>query len=299
MSESSPSTKWYTRLTKSHGIAVLVFIALAVLTESPFGYQADNLIARRIEFKVRRWLQMEPTLDPRIKILSFGIKALELVGTDNLELSAWGKLLTDISALKPKLVIIDKRFGLKGNQDPKNSFATLNTPTTPRLVTGGYVESGELQQLPRDVVVLDGDDYSLPQLLKRSGFDESAIPHLDWLPMSQGRLIGPDKSLGPVLKYSGHFQVEEFGFIRPLIRLEEKWVVPHFSLLTADKFGITPKNLLVNDKIVHLDSQDLIIPNVISAATMNLRTVSLRTFIYLSSKNTPLTIKPLRKVTLS
>ena len=125
-------------------------------------------------------------------------------------------------------------------------------------------------------------------MLQRSGHDEAAILDLHWLPVTRGTLIGPDKTLVYALKNIGHFQAEGFGFIRPLIRLDEKLAVPHFTLLTADKFSITPKNLLINDKIVHLDSHDLIVPNIISASIMDLRTISLRTFIYRSSKNIPL-----------
>ena len=288
MSQRPSLTKWHGKLNKSHAIAAMAFVLLSIFFESPVGYQLDNLIARRIDFKVRRSLHMEPVLDPRIKILSFDNITMDLLHADNIELSAWGKLLTDISALKPKLVLIDKRFGLIGTQDAKNSFDGINnTPTTSRTITGGYVEP--LDNAITDGVSLDGrDDFSLPKLLQRSGHDEAAILNLNWLPVTRGTLIGPDKTLVYALKNIGHFQAEGFGFIRPLIRLDEKLAVPHFTLLTADKFSITPKNLLINDKIVHLDSHDLIVPNIISASIMDLRTISLRTFIYRSSKNIPL-----------
>ena len=263
--------------TKSHALGLTVFVFLAILSESPLGYFAENMIAQQTTFKIRSILQMEPTFDSQIKVISFDDKTLDFVGAEDLSLDAWGKLLGEISAAKPRLILVNKHFGLVKDQSPPTTLAGLNTLLETRTIAGSYLDSRILQS--GNALNLDRDEYNLAKMMNQSGYGVQAINRISWMPLTSGTLIGPDKRLAADFKYIGHIQTEDFGYIQPFVRINQKLAVPHLSLFAGSKVSISPKKLLINGKEVYLNKNNFIVPNTLSTKTISLRSTSLQSFI--------------------
>ncbi len=251
-------------------LAAFSFLVLAVLQETPYGYSLESLVARRLEFATRSALSLDPDLDPRLKIFEFDSTTLNEMGRDDLELAEWAKIFVALGDRKPKIILVDKVFATPRGLSEGDAFLASMAQAKVPVVVGSYAER---QSYLKKNDVRPGKD-SLP---------------LDppWLEAAAGVVIGPHESIRAAFKL-GHNNVEEFGYVKPFQRLDQRAVVPNWSLLAAESVRLDGKRLLVNDHPISLDQRNLIVPNLVSLKAMGARSLKLLSVIYRSQHEMPI-----------
>lgn len=259
-------------------LAMLAWAITAAVGQSDFGYYVESHVARRIEFKLRQFFGLEPQLDPKVVLLSYDNATLEKVRSDDLELDLWGKIISGIAQRQPRMILIDKGFVIPRGLEQAEAFTKLISGLSVPIVIGGYVQ--EQGGLSRNRVDVEQPGFDLIKMTKPEAAKTLTPDDLPWLPLTPGSFVGPVQSLQAAFKSIGHFQVEAYGMVRPLIRVSGTHGIPHMTLRAAESMALGHDSFTVNQVRVDLDERHLIVPNIISSHHLDQRAVSLRSFVH-------------------
>ena len=264
-----------TRLDHKNLISVRVLIRILVLWAlvmiihwSPLGDFVKNNFTFPLTFKVRQKMEWSPALDPRIKTFSIDDSTVEMLGTNELSLPTWNKLLEVIADRKPAMIYINKLFvNPRGREDWPHFVEKMKNLTVP-VGVGAFLSNGSIRG--RQALPLNRRYFKPP-------WEGPVGP--SWLTYQKQILYGPHLEISEAFPYIGHFIYDGFGYIRPLFWVEEHKVVPHLTLLGRHSLKVEQDELLVNDLQVGLDRRGRLMVNFVDFVELWNRAIPLRTVL--------------------
>ncbi|MFK7823216.1 MAG: adenylate/guanylate cyclase domain-containing protein [Oligoflexales bacterium] len=225
---------------------------------SDLGDFAELDLAHRMQFNIRERFDLAPKLHPNLKIYALDDYAVRKISRDEIRLTNWSSILTTISKSNPKLIIIDKEFGVINEDEDIDTFRNALVGSVPIFI-GCHTKARENKQLKK----LSHDRYlnlERPEFnLNRSLLNKDA--NADWLSILDHDTFGPKKVLEPFFHGIGHINYEYIGRVEPFRRVDENVVIPHLTLLTADSLKISDEEVVIDKVPVRLDNKNLIAVN--------------------------------------
>ncbi|NRA44328.1 MAG: PilZ domain-containing protein [Oligoflexales bacterium] len=234
-----------------------ILVTMFSLHFSDLGDFAELDLAHRMQFNIRARFDLAPKLHKKLKIYALDDYAVRKISRDEIRLTNWSSILTTISKSKPKMIIIDKEFGLINEDEDLELFSDALTESVP-IYIGCHTKAREnrLKKLTHDRFLnLDRPEFNLSYTLLNK--EASA----DWLPILDHDTFGPKKVLEEHFHGIGHINYEYVGRVEPFRRVSENVVIPHLTLLTADSLRIADKEVIVDQIPVRLDNKNLIAVN--------------------------------------
>ena len=243
----------YSRLASWY---VFVLAFLYFFHFSFLGEYTSHHIAQKIQFMTREWLGATPPLHPRIKIYAHDDRAVHEFKRADISLSMWGTIVETISRSGPSMIIIDKKFGVINDQSEADQFIEKLNTSAPVLV-GGFTLAKGINDLffAESLLNESRKEYDLSLLT------DNNLEKADWLDILDHHGYGPNRKFSDLFFRVGHINYDFFGKIEPFRRLTKDIIIPHLTLLTADKLKIEHRKLKVDDYPVYLDRENHVIVN--------------------------------------
>lgn len=238
---------------------------------SDLGEFTELNLAHRMQFVIRERFDLAPKLHPNLKIYALDDYAVRKISRDEIRMSNWASILTTISKSKPKLIIIDKEFGVINEDEDIEAFRKALNISVPVYI-GCHTK-------PRQTRLNVSHDRYLN--LNRPEFDlNNALlnknANADWITILDHDTFGPKKVLENFFHGIGHINYEHYsGRVEPFRRVSDNVIIPHLTLLTAESLKISDKEVIVDKLPVWLDNQNLIPINFPTKAEMYNNTKSI------------------------
>ena len=257
---------WLQRPNVTYGRVLVIVccwvILLLLFDQTRFAADIENKLSNPFLFRTRDQMGLSPVLDGKIKVLVVDDKSVAWMKSPELSLDQWVNLLVAIDRQKPKAIIIDKMFSMLNTSGKKQDeiqrlIGILESIETP-IVVGAFVAPQHIDY--RVPLNLDRDYNRIAswQPPAPGGLDSAAPASIDIkLPVARSEFAyGPDPYLRSAVRYIGHLLYDGDGKIRPVLRLSEQTVLPHFMALAADQHFFTGGGLYLNGRKVtsHDDS---------------------------------------------
>lgn len=196
-------------------------------------------------FKARASLGRATTLDPKLKVFAFDDTTFAKLGTPDLPMETWAKILLSLADRLPAAVYIDKIFSLPPEPSASDAAALKTLASLEaKIVTTAFVAAQPIKF--RTPLALEAPAYRLetyfetPIVMMTEGF----------LPMPTARGQTPyaaDKRLAGIFRYAGHSMNAGFGKAAALLDVAPGRVLPHMALMGADKLSIEKRELYARD----------------------------------------------------
>ncbi len=208
--------------------------------------QLTKRFSRPLNFKVRSMLGMDPGLDPRIKVFSFGDASLAELGFSELSLKDWAGTLGSLAHSKPKAIFIDKLFG------------------TPTGLSSLGAFKDKLARIKQEVPIVTGLFCTQQKLTKRNSLDLSRQQALN--PQGQIHLskeqppsfcYGPSEDVAESFSAHGHIVYRGDGRL-PLIFKDNQGGV----VLPAAFYTHVLANRVQQPKLPPIDEEGEIVLNL-------------------------------------
>lgn len=217
----------------------------------------ENKLAFPLYFEVRDLLGLSPKLDDKIKVFGVDDSTVAWLGSPNLTMSQWVNLLREIDSRSPKAIIIDAMFSIanipEGTREKSLAdLKSLNKINTD-IIVGAFVAPKKVSyRQPIDKEQVSFDLRSLLDSDQTNSFlstEEVAAS----LPIYQARsahIYGPDPLLRPYLGNIGHILYSGNHRLAPLLRLDDRYALPHFMVLLSDEVRFSRASLYLDSKLV-------------------------------------------------
>ena len=237
-------------------IAGWLFFLLILNSSSMFDFFVANVDLPAL-FRARHAIGKDPSLDPRLKILSFDETTFATLKADDLYINEWATLLEAIDKRSPRAIVIDKLFSVLFdplNEAPEalNKLKKLKTP----VAVGAFVRPSRVQG--RDPFPLSIDTSNLDRaykkddlVLKKFGTSKS-----NWF------VYGPSKDFQSIFKRVGHINSGESIWVDAMIPLSDQSILPHLSLLSSKGTISIGDHLMIEQKNIPLDKKGRILANI-------------------------------------
>lgn len=228
-------------------------IGVVVATLTPLGTYIDPL---QFHFKVREALGRDPSLDPRLKILSMDDGSVDRLQRPDLTIADWATLLEHLATAQPRVIIIDKIFALLN--DPQGSrsnalrrIAAIKVP----VYVGAYAAEQTIRSRP--LLDLSAPRYRANNYSSAGGTQLSAFEAFRGF-----RVYGPHPEFGAVISGAGHINYFETGAVPLMISPSPGAVLPHLALAAAKNLpAIDGRRLYIDGLQVNADRDSRTIVN--------------------------------------
>ncbi|WP_141734816.1 PP2C family protein-serine/threonine phosphatase [Oligoflexus tunisiensis] len=279
--------KWNIHISPLRWILIqaLCFFSFFIFSQTQLALDLQRSLTAPLNFKFRILMNKSPRLDPRIKIYAFDDSTLDYVGREDLSIGEWSRMFEGMAAAEPAGIYIDKFFATPEKLDEEYKLfeeivKKLPVPLVVDVWFTGKAVVGR-HALPLDLPQFDPSRQALPSV----NWDEA----LRWLPVTPGFLYGPHKSIMPLLQHLGHAIYLGQGEVQPLLRPQRDRVVPHWTLVGANRYTLGDQKLLINDREVPLTDRQTVLVNFLDLAQLQPETRSLRSTVHRLRKGVPLT----------
>lgn len=239
-----------------------LFWGVWLLTLITIGYSSvhDSIQAAMSDpvfFSVREKLGRTPGLSPRIKIFGFDDKTVGFLNSTDMSSKDFALLIENIAKRKPKVIIIDKLFGLDppepGAREFLDQIRALNIP----LYTGAVIHPAELKY--KRTNELSEEMYGLDRWID-GDIDRERPFIIDNFQNINGYLYAYASSYEGIFKGFGNIGFNRIGSALPLVLFGDK-IVPHLALYAADQSVLRDKQLVINHHPVPLTSNGGVLIN--------------------------------------
>lgn len=280
-------------------VTLMCGFIFSLLEISFIGRFVNENIARKVEFSFRHYLDRSPNIDPRIKIYAIDDKTAAELQSSDLSISQWISLVKSIKEREPKAIFIDKLFTLyNGTTKEAEELVQAFQEGSP-VYAGSFGISTDISgRKSLDVTSHGLDSFDLlDSVIKPKNADQtvSVLEKISWFPKASDHLFfyGPAEPFLPAFKKLGHLGYIENDHINPFIwpdfkKNKTRWIIPHLSLLAADKLTLSEKSILVNDFEVPLDQHHTLIINLSEPKAYYKNTFSIRSALSRIKNHLPL-----------
>ncbi len=266
-----PSLRW-DQVILHTCIWSVVFFALS---RSAIGDYIDRKLGVPADFRVRSLMSKDPVISPKLKIFAVDDRTVSWLNSSSLSMKQWSLLLKSISSQDPKIILIDKIFGLdeqkKDNtsRSIEQSLATLKTP----VVVGSFIPKKPLKY--RDPLKLEEDSFRLESYLS-SSLEMVGLSSLSGVVAAPNSVVyGPYVEMARAVKHIGHIHYSSDHRLVPMYRVSGNTVLPHFGLYTADKVELGRRKFSISGKTLPVDRREQVLVNFPHPKNLYKRTYSL------------------------
>jgi len=247
----------------------VIFFALA---NSTIGEYIDQKIRIPTDFRVRSWLSKDPEISPKLKIFAVDDRTVNWLHSASLSIPQWSSLLAAIDVQKPKLILIDKIFGLDEGKSKdaggrvSDQLTKINTP----VVVGSFIPKKELKY--RSPLNLDRPEFAMNNYLTK----EIVTSEITGVTNAPNNIVyGPYPEMAKYVALIGHIHYASDHRITPMYRVGKDKVLPHFGLYAANSISLTGRQFKVDDKIVPVDGRNRILVDMPQPRKLYKKTYSL------------------------
>ncbi|MCB9229492.1 MAG: CHASE2 domain-containing protein [Deltaproteobacteria bacterium] len=267
---------WFSHIVqKGHGIFWLLLVAglnYSMLL-SPLGDEVLGSFAAKVQFMIREWAGVAPSIHPSLKVYAQDDLTLEKMKMTDIPMNMWGDILRKLSKSDPALIMIDKSFAdLKGQEDRETLREALRTsaPVVASGFTETYAPRGRKHFIFRDSMM----DWARPELdvFKLTDQDPGRA---EWLPIRHYEAYGPDQQVSGLFYKIGRSDDESFGKTDLFRRIGYKQVFPHLAVMAAREMKIDHNKFLLNGEWVYTDHNHLTVVNFPSISELRLKVGSI------------------------
>lgn len=264
-------------LTAFFSAALVTLISL-----QPWGKKLESVVARPIEFRVRRFLKQDPKFDPRLQIYVVEDSTVQYLKKEGLSLSDWATILEGFRNQNPRAVLLDKIFGIPNETSDAQRFVQKLKSLPFPVIAGAFVVPSSIKARPLLPT------YSLLENLtpltsnKPKGADE-----LDWLTLEPGYPYGPAENVLPAFKYVGHLMYANESFFKPLIRISTYQGVPGAPFFTAKDLKIENSRLIADGFAVPINRDGMTLVNFVAPSLFYDRTEAISQLFELVKNKKP------------
>ena len=244
---------------------LLMFSCYFILSALYFGGGSEfiyNQLVHPLVFSIRNRSGLFPQLDPRIKIYAVDHKTMADIGVETIPAEEWTLFFKALAKSRPQAIFIDKTFPLPISRDLQamNDLSAQISMVHP-ISAGAFYVSNPIKGF---------SDIKTSTI----NFDPSSLP---WLKETPGFFYGPEPMLLKAFSHIGHTNYEGFGYIKPLIMIDDQRVMPFWSFNLPGVLSAKDGNLQFNSHPIPVNSKGQILVNLAPAEEYWKRTLSLVT----------------------
>jgi class 3 adenylate cyclase len=215
----------------THYRITLILLA-GLLVSGHFGLfeVIDRKISKPIEFRLRNHLNLDPDINPRIKIINLDDRTVTALGRTDLTLSEWGLVLEHLSLHRPSRILIDKVFQVV-EKSPIN---------------------GPQEQSPRELAPVYVGTFSSPTKIPgRPTVQENAKilsgrARLPWAQNVSPYIYGPADDIKALFSGYGTINYRADGHMPAALQTDDGTLYPTLGLMAGNHFEVTNDGLLVD-----------------------------------------------------
>ena len=234
-----------------------------LLYGSSIGLFIRGELALPVSFKARKYLKLDPTVHPRLKIFSIDDKTTSFVSGPDLSLQQWQDLIVHLAGYQPAAIYVDKVYSIADRSMPSDEFVkTLQSLPTPVGVSSFYTPS-RLRR--RSELNLDSLQLFTTQAKIGEGSGRRAF-----------RFYGPDPAIVSGFKRIGHGVIGPLGLYKPMVSYRSGAYIPHLSFFEGGKVSWDGKRLKLDNTEVPLSSSGQLFPDYIDIGRFFASTTSLK-----------------------
>ncbi|MCX6107934.1 MAG: CHASE2 domain-containing protein [Proteobacteria bacterium] len=254
---------------------------IIAVQESAVGNYLESHLARPVDFHIRDAAGKSPTLSPRLKIYAIDDSTVGKLGVTVLGLDVWADMINLLVKNRPSAIFIDGMFSLAEDTTGKFKAALASARANHVDVNvGAYFAPFSLKY--RDPLELNRPEYQLSNMVGEGATGESlesALPtivdHRQWFG------YGPSLSLRPYIANIGHIIYTDDGHVAPLVRMGDNSALGHLSFYAARDRRIEHNKLVLDGRILPLDSTGSVTVNMPNPALIADAMTPLRTLVEL------------------
>ncbi len=255
----SRSKAWYLQsslpLPKALGMSCLISLSLIATHFSPLGDTLESYFARRLEFFTRHALGIWPHFDSRLKVFGLDTKSMVDLQTESVRPEDWDALFYAINAREPKQILIDKSFALPLSRDPHPQDRLKRT------ISGGAPVAGQAFLLSESIFGQEEFPLEAP-LFHLDHWLEPGHEPPGWLVPTNQFVYGPNSLFQDAFVFVGHTNFYQEGYVRPLVRITDTRVLPHWSLAITKERHLNEEGLWLDGKRLPVDKTGRILVNL-------------------------------------
>lgn len=193
---------------------------------SPLAARVEEKLTLPLLFAARSALGREPTLDPRIKIFSYGDASVARLGKPaELPAGAWAAMIAALQRQKPRAILADFVWSQGPTDDAERAaMHSVFTSAVP-VATGAVTADAPIvwrQELPE----------SSPSLLPAGDVETDGGFFL----------YGPVPEIASISSYVGHVTVRQPGYFEPFVRARGGARLPEMALRIPSDAPLPPTN---------------------------------------------------------
>ncbi len=215
--------------------AALAWIAVVgALAYAEVGEFIDANVTRPFFFRVREKLVKDPELDPKLKILSYDDGSVDKLQRPDLTIDDWATVLVAIGERKPRMILIDKVFGiifdpLGRREEAIKALAAMQVP----VIVGAFATEREIKTRTR--LDLDKDQYR-----PKGAVNVPDNTYLGW------NVYGPNPALAAAFRGAGSLLYFDNGVVNAFIHPKPDVVVPHIAIFAGEQRAFENGRLVVD-----------------------------------------------------
>ncbi len=259
--------------------AVLLAAGLRSLQSSPLGELLDQKLVQTMEFRLRSAWGHGPALDPRLKIYFMDDRSIRSLGRDDLDFQEWSHFFKAMAQAKPRLIMIDKVFAT-----PRGAYDAAKIRE--ELQAAGVPLASIVFLTDETLTFIEPIDLNQPGWARDRWMGSGFEP--DWLPVMPKAVYGPHADVQKSFSHFGHAHYNGGGTVQLFLRPAPDVLIPHWSLLAADKVHIGPQGIAVNGERMTTKTAQVLV-NFIDRETILKQSLSLDRAIKRAEKNVSFT----------
>jgi len=247
-------------------LLLFAFAFYPTVVSFPGARTVESQTSRRLEFMLRRALDMEPPVDPLLKIVVWDEKTVSYLNKSkkyakDLPIAQWGDVVKSIAAQGPSAILFNRDFALPYQPEGAGSLAETASKIGPAVFLGALVWQEKLsgrELLPKS----RGIDSKLGAKIFAEKSGEKVFVH------------GPAPSLSATRAIRfGHLSIAGDAFFYPWYPLEGSRILPHFALRAfspeTNDFKVLPNGFQINRKKVEVDSRGRVLIDIPSLSRLS------------------------------
>ena len=260
-------------------LGVRLLMVLGLVNGLFFVAQLDQY-ERILNFKVRTLFDKEPPIHPKLKVFAIDDTMVSELGSNQLLLEEWAKVLKNIADYKPAAIVISQMFIQVMSDNPESrqvAIEALEAIDVP-IITGSYFSRSVKFRAP---LPMAEDVYNLQQyLLNEDGALWYENPIKEDIPKQPDSkmLYGSQADLQNIFKHYGHMMFISDSSTTALMRHGTDKVLPHFTLLIGKQLQFKGAQFYIDDQFVPLNKKMGINLNLIRFRSMLKKTNRLLLF---------------------
>lgn len=238
-------------------------ICVGIFAFTPAIDELESRIPLQVNFALRHIMGLEPSLNPKIKILAFDDDSVRAFKRTAPRLATWQAILTQLSGYRPRMILIDKLFDLpEPKADYEGFVAALKALPTP-VVIGAFNSPRKIQG--REPLLLNRSFGQLSSIISDGTKMEDFDKVYPWIKERTAVPYGAPAYVVEAFAAIGHITYHDY-FMVPILRFSGGRILSHWSFFPTGGPKLSEGGLIVNGHRVPLNPDGRFLINFLHQA---------------------------------